>query len=239
MMQAKARVSLELLQGGPDRASGLPGFGFFFFFCEPSLHSTQSPPLQASEKQTGVPEMREELFKLMREHVYRFRQEPFLLASGLKSQHYFNCKKITLVPERLWLLSKHIVEDVLERRLPQAAGGLTLGADPLAYGMSLYAHSVGLRMLPLVVRKKGKDHGMAQLIEGERDGLAGALVLDDVITTGMSTLQAVEALRSAGLKVSQALCILDREEGGRAELQKAGIELISVFKKSDFLSQAS
>ncbi|EMG22887.1 orotate phosphoribosyltransferase domain protein [Leptospira interrogans serovar Copenhageni str. LT2050] len=84
--------------------------------------------------------MKQELLELIRTHVYRYSEQPFTLASGRKSRHYFNCKEITLVPDRLELLCKFIVEQHLGESgilLPHAFGGLTMGADPICYGISL------------------------------------------------------------------------------------------------------
>lgn len=183
--------------------------------------------------------MREKLHQLMLEHVYRFREEPFTLASGRRSQHYFNCKKITLWPERLWLLSALIVEEILADFPGTAAiGGLTMGADPLSYGISSYAFASKRSVLwPLIVRKSEKDHGMQSRIEGNLEEVSTVLALDDVVTTGASTLQAVQAFRQAGKKVDRALVILDREEGGREALEKEGVSLHAIFVKSDFSLQ--
>ena len=182
------------------------------------------------------------LFNLIKDHAYAYRQEPFTLASGKTSHHYFNCKKITLHPARLSLLCDHIylrffVDGPLE--LPVAVGGLTLGADPLSYGISLRFIAADHLCYPLVVRKEAKGHGMARLIEGEVEAIAGeeVLALDDVITTGGSTLKAVKALREAGFKVNRALCIVDRQEGGAEALGAEGVALLSLFRKSDFIEE--
>ncbi|MBI3394989.1 MAG: orotate phosphoribosyltransferase [Spirochaetia bacterium] len=180
----------------------------------------------------------QELYGLVRSLAYRYDEKPFLLASGRTSHHYFNCKVITLHPERLQLLS-HVLRDEL---LPssgiadfEAVGGLTLGADPIAYGLCLAFLDKHRVVYPLIVRKEAKDHGTGRRIEGETTGVKRVVVLDDVVTTAGSTLKAVSALREAGLIVEHAVAILDREEGGREALQKEGIALHSVFKKSDFL----
>lgn len=179
----------------------------------------------------------EKLFKLSRDEIYRYSSEPFTLASGQQSNHYFNCKKITLIPERLNLLALCLVGELIpsfRKELPPAVGGLTLGADPIAYSVSLEYHRSGKVVFPLIVRKEMKKHGTGRQIEGETDKIKEVLVLDDVITTAGSTLKAVEAFRSSGIEVRQAVCIVDREEGGFEALEKEGIELFSLYKKSDF-----
>lgn len=177
-----------------------------------------------------------ELFEATRNHIYQFREEPFTLASGRKSRHYFNCKKITLVPGRLHMLARVLRDEVIPAAglSPEAVGGLTLGADPIGCALSLAYHEAGKQVVPLIVRKEAKSHGTGQKIEGEWKGVHEVLVLDDVITTAGSTLQAVTAFREAGLVVRHAVCIVNREEGGEQALREQGITLFQVFKKSDF-----
>jgi len=166
-----------------------------------------------------------------------YRDEPFALASGKMSNHYFNCKKITLHPERLKLLVEAIRDELLPKHnlpLPKAAGGLTLGADPISYAFSIACFDKGHLCMPVVVRKEAKGHGTGQKIEGNLDGIDEVVVLDDVITTAGSTLKAVTALREAGKIVKTAVAIVDRQEGGFEALEASGITLISLFKKSDF-----
>jgi len=180
----------------------------------------------------------QKLFQLARNDIYKFRSEPFTLASGQQSQHYFNCKKITLIPDRLSLLAEAIRKEIIPdfyHKIPEAVGGLTLGADPISYSLSLSYHNAGQRVFPLIVRKEAKGHGTGQQIEGEKDLVSEVIVLDDVITTAGSTLKAVHAFRNFGISVNYAVCIVDREEGGREALQAENISLHSLFKKSDFI----
>jgi len=184
-------------------------------------------------------DLTKKLFELAKDDIYKFRSEPFTLASGQQSQHYFNCKKITLLPGRLALLADAIKNEVipgfLSEGLPEAVGGLTLGADPISYALSLAYHKDGSQVFPLVVRKEAKGHGTGKQIEGEIEKISEVIVLDDVITTAGSTLKAVQAFRSAGIAVNHAVCIVDREEGGSEALQSENITLHSLYKKSDFL----
>ncbi len=193
----------------------------------------------AAGRQNGSVQGRltKELLRFIHEHVYRYRPEPFTLASGRTSHHYFNCKKITLSPEPLRLLVRVLVQEKLPETHPippQAVGGLTLGADPIAYALALEFLNQGRLVYPLVARKEAKDHGTGRQVEGEVEQVQSVLVLDDVITTGGSTLKAVAAFRAAGLETRQALCIVDRQEGGREALAAEGIELLSLFTKEQF-----
>ncbi|MCC6276154.1 MAG: orotate phosphoribosyltransferase [Leptospiraceae bacterium] len=182
--------------------------------------------------------MKEKLFKLLKDHAYRYSAEEFTLASGKKSNHYFNCKEITLYPDRLALLALYLVHGHIPSFLsspPESVGGLTLGADPISYSVALEYAKSGKVVYPLVIRKETKDHGTKKEIEGAAHLVKSCLVIDDVITTGGSTIKAVEALRRAGLGVDKGICILDREEGGNEALTAIGITMFPIFKKSDFL----
>lgn len=176
------------------------------------------------------------LTSYMKEYVYRYSEQEFTLASGQKSHHYFNCKEILLYPDRLLNLALYIVQYHLPSIIetpPEAVGGLTLGADPLSYSISLEYAKQNVIVYPLIVRKETKEHGTKKRIEGATGRIKSCLILDDVITTGGSTLKAVEALREEGIQVEKGICILDREEGGFENLQKEGITMYPIFRKRD------
>ncbi|MBE7412762.1 MAG: orotate phosphoribosyltransferase [Leptospiraceae bacterium] len=182
--------------------------------------------------------MKEKIFSLIKEFVYRYSEEEFTLASGKKSHHYFNCKEITLYPDRLSILAEYFVKEHIPSILPsppESVGGLTLGADPISYSIALEYSKSNTKVFPLVVRKESKDHGTKKEIEGAIQLVKSCLVIDDVITTGGSTIKAVESLRRAGLVVDKGICILDREEGGNESLSLIGIKMFPIFKKSDFI----
>lgn len=180
--------------------------------------------------------LKPQILDWMKSYAYRYAEVPFRLASGLESHHYFNCKEITLHPERLSILASCLIDEIISK-LPgsfDAVGGLTLGADPLSYALSLEYQRRGRLIYPLIVRKEAKGHGTGQQIEGYWKETKQCLVLDDVITTGGSTIKAVNALRAAGIEVTKGVCILDREEGGKEALEKVGVHMESLFKKADF-----
>lgn len=143
-------------------------------------------------------------------------------------------------PGRLSLMARALRDELipLSGEAPEAIGGLTMGADPIAYALSLAYHDAGRTCFPLIVRKEAKQHGTGQRIEGEAAKVKSVLLIDDVVTTAGSALKALEAFRQAGLFVQRAICIVDREEGGREALRIAGVELFSLFKKSDFIAGA-
>lgn len=181
------------------------------------------------------------LFNKVHTFIYIYSEKPFQLSSGKMSHHYFNCKKITLNPEFLYLAVQSICEELIPQNnipIPEAVGGLTLGADPLAYGISLYYHQKNLKCYPCIVRKEVKQYGTQKQIEGELEHIKEVIVLDDVVTTGGSTLKAVDAFRNAGKIVQYAICLIDREEGGKENLEKENVKLFSLWKKSDFISRS-
>lgn len=183
-------------------------------------------------------EKRKKLFEISKNEIYKYRDEPFQLSSGGTSNYYFNCRKITLIPDRLSLLCEIIRDEILigpDSELTDAIGGLTMGADPVAFALSLAYLQKGKTVYPLIVRKEAKSHGLGRKIEGEIDKVKNLILLDDVVTTAGSGIKALEAFRESGITVKTAVCVIDREEGGTEALSEKGVKLLSVFKKSDFL----
>ncbi len=156
--------------------------------------------------------MRERLKQLVMQEAFQYSETPrFRLAHGGMSQFYFNCKKVTLDPEGQYLIG-HLVFNLVRGQGFKAVGGLTLGADPISNAV---AYTSWLEEEPLqafVVRKKEKDHGVVSLIEGKVEAGDRVIVVDDVITTGGSTLQAIAACRQAGLEVERVVVLVDRQE---------------------------
>jgi len=168
-----------------------------------------------------------------------YKKGDYTLSSGRKSEHYVNCKPVTLSGQGLGpclaLMLEHIDLDV------QAVGGLTLGADPLVVGLSqiIWGGSGGkIRVDGLIVRKKPKGYGANAWIEGKLP-MRGAkvVVLEDVTTTGGSALIAVEKLRDAGYVVEKIITIVDRQVDGEADakMKEANIELISLFTLQEII----
>ncbi len=139
-------------------------------------------------------DLKHRLFLLLKNYAYKYSQEQFTLTSGKKSYHYFNCKEILLYPERLTLLAEYCAKIHIPSVAGEieAVGGLTMGADPISYSVSLEYFRQGKIVYPLVVRKEAKGHGTRKEVEGYIQKVKSCLVVDDVITTGGSTLKAVE-----------------------------------------------
>jgi orotate phosphoribosyltransferase len=181
---------------------------------------------------------RDKLFNILYTKSFIYREDPpFTLVSGRQSFYYFDCKATTLDAEGVSLVGE-VMFDAIESLLgPMAVdgiGGLTLGADPISISTAIAAGKRGRRISPLIVRKEPKKHGTQKWIEGDAGNVKNVVVIDDVITTGGSTITAIERLRESGLTVVRAAVIIDREEGGREGIEKTGVEVVSLFKRSDF-----
>jgi orotate phosphoribosyltransferase len=177
---------------------------------------------------------RERLGDLLRRHAVR--HGTFKLASGKTSDFFVDCKSVVLSAEG-HLCTGVALGHLAETFAPlHAFAAVPLGGCPLASAAS-FASSLGPAPVPAVyVRKEVKDHGTGRLVEGA-ERLAGkrVVLLEDVVTTGGSSLRAAEALRGAGLEVAGTACIVDRLEGGEEALRAAGIPLCALFTRRDFL----
>jgi len=174
-------------------------------------------------------EFKSRLLKIIKEKSYR--EGDFTLASGKKSSFYLDVKETALHPEGAFLIGTMILNTMLENKLDAyAVGGMTLGADPIATSVSLAAFANGISLPAFIVRKQPKDHGTLAWIEGAKTFPKGArlVVLEDVVTTGGSSLLAVEKLEEAGFKVVAILAVVDRLEGARPKIEKRGIKFFSL-----------
>lgn len=179
--------------------------------------------------------LKRRLIEIILERSFQFSEEPtFQLVSGKKSQYYFNCKATTLHPEGMVLVGE-IGFAGIRGLSPHAVGGLTLGADPLAYAVSFHSALAKAPIETFIVRKEAKKHGLMRKIEGNvREG-DRVVVVDDVVTTGGSTLQAVEAAQAAGLDVVKILTLVDRQEGGRENIEKTGIPFEAILTREEVM----
>lgn len=176
-----------------------------------------------------------ELHGLLAERAFTFGD--FVLASGRRSDFYFNGKCVTLEGRGLYLVSLLVLQRCRELRI-DAIGGLTLGADPIAAGVAALSGS-DRPLRAFIVRKEAKGHGTGALIEGPslRSG-DRVLVVDDVITTGGSLLKAIDALAAQPVEIVEALAVVDREEGGREAIEARGLRVHSLFVRSEFSAPA-
>ncbi len=179
--------------------------------------------------------IKENLLTLLAQKDYRFGD--FSLASGIKSAHYVNCKPVSLSGPGLLSISSLFLKQLNES--DNAVAGLTLGADPLVSGVVMLAAQSGINLSGLIVRKEAKGHGTGAWLEGPLPPKGSIItVLEDVVTTGGSSLKAVEQLRNQGYLVNQVLAIVDREEGGLDAMSKAGLDLNSLFFLKEIVERA-
>ena len=178
---------------------------------------------------------REGLLTLIAREAYRLGE--FTLASGKKSNHYVNCKPVTLSGNGLLLIS-HLLLDLIDAQAVSVAG-LTLGADPLVSGVAMAAAHSGRSLNALIVRKEPKGHGTESWLEGPLPP-EGSLVtvLEDVVTTGGSSLRAVNQIRDLGYMVERVVAVVNREEGGEEAMNKAELDLVSLFSLEDVADRA-
>jgi len=195
----------------------------------------------------SMSDARRQLLTLLSQHSFRLGQ--FKLSSGGTSDYYVDCRTTTLRAEGA-LLTGRVFFDEIERRdwRPQAIGGLTMGADPIVVAVALLsAQQANLRTSDaavvahepihgFLVRKSEKTHGTGQRFEGFREKGARVVIVDDVCTTGASTVQAIEAARDYGFEIAGVMCLVEREEAlGRPAVQSAagGVPFVSIFTASE------
>jgi len=180
--------------------------------------------------------MRQALLPLLATKAYRHGQ--FTLASGRSSNHYVNCKPVSLSGTGLALLGALLLEQV--EADARAVAGLTLGADPLVSAVALQAALADRNLDALIVRKEAKGHGTGAWLEGPLPPAGSVVtVLEDVVTTGGSSLKAVNQLREAGYTVSRVVTIVNRQEGGLEAMTAAGLELRSLFLLEEVAAAAA
>src|SRR5215468_1069969 len=178
---------------------------------------------------------REQLLNLIVKKSFRFGN--ITLSSGLKSDYYIDCRTTTLHAEGAKLTGSVFLELFRQQGWrPQALGGLTLGADPIVTAVAVISAQEHTPIHGFLVRKAEKAHGMGQRIEGFQEKGAGVVIVDDVCTTGGSTVQAIQAAREFGFKIIGAACLVEREEaGGRPAVAQAAAPaaFVSIFKASE------
>lgn len=174
---------------------------------------------------------REALKHLVRTKALKFGE--FTLASGKKANYYLDCRQITLDAQGARLVGEGMLE-LLVGDLPDLVGGMVIGADPITAAILTLAGVKGLPLRGVMVRKEAKQHGTGRLVEGPFQSGESIAIVEDVVTTGGSSLLAIERCEAAGLKVQRVLAIIDRLEGGREAFAARGYELTPLFTIKDF-----
>lgn len=178
---------------------------------------------------------RDTLLALLKERSVRFGD--FVLASGARSSYYVDCRPTTMSAIGQRLIGRLGLEAIRAAGwTPVAVGGLTMGADPVAYAIAAASVNIedgGRRIDAFSVRKAPKDHGTARRIEGNFAAGMSVVVIEDVITSGGSALDAIAAVREAGGMVIGVLAVLDREAGGKAKIEAADVPVIALVTASE------
>lgn len=169
-----------------------------------------------------------------------FQRRHVVLASGRESDFYFDSKQTILGAEGAWLIGRlffHAVRDLPQADGIAAVGGLELGSVPIGQAIAVISHQQGHPLAHLILRKSAKTHGTQATVEGASLVPPGSrvVVVEDVVTTGGSSLQAARRLVDEGFRVDTLVTLIDRQEGGREAIERAGFRLVSLFTRADFL----
>ncbi|HLG22910.1 MAG TPA: orotate phosphoribosyltransferase [Candidatus Manganitrophaceae bacterium] len=178
---------------------------------------------------------RERLLHLLFERAFHYNETPsFKLTSGKMSSFYIDCKKVSLDPEGAFLIGGEIFDRI--KSLPvEGVGGMTLGADPIATAVSLVSFLKNRPIPAFIVRKEPKGHGSERQIEGDLVSGARVAVVEDVVTTGGSTIRTLEVLKKEGYKPLKVIALIDRKEGGADRIAQEGVAFESLFTIDDFM----
>src|SRR5216684_7464945 len=165
----------------------------------------------------------------------------FVLSTGVKSRYYFDCKTVTLDGEGLTLIGQELLKEIEKLPVkPTAIGGLTMGADFITAAVIMMSHQTGGKLLKgSIARKEPKKHGTRRKTENELPRGTKIVAIDDVITTGSSTLMACKEFEEAGYEIVGILAVVDREQGGKKTLEEKYKHVRTLFKTSDVTTLAS
>src|SRR5512138_413470 len=180
---------------------------------------------------------RERLKQIILELSYEKRK--VTLASGRESDFYFDGKQTTLHAEGGLLVGRLFFDAIKDVAGVQAVGGITLGADPIATATSIAAFLAGKPLHAFIIRKEPKGHGTGQWLEGRKNLPPGSkvVIVEDVVTTGGSSMKAVNRAKEEGLEVLGIVTLVDREEGGRENIEKEGYWLKAIFTKGELVGE--
>ncbi len=189
----------------------------------------------ARSRREKTAEGRPALLELLR--TLSYREGRVVLASGKESDFFIDCKQTVLTARGHQLAAELILDGIRHLHPLQAVAGVALGGCPLASAVSLLSLQRGRPLDALYVRKEAKDHGSRRLIEGPVRPGSRVVLLEDVITTGASTLHAIEVLRGAKVDVVAVAVLVDRLEGGVEAVRAAGVEVVTLYTRLDFIDQ--
>ena len=185
------------------------------------------------------------LLELVRQHAYRYSPDvPFQLASGRMSPHYVDLRALLCIPEALVLTGTIVFERIkqFERESNtrvDAVGGPAVGSIPIASAVAYYSHEASEPIETFFVRKEPKAHGLRKWVEGHSNAGSNVVIVDDVVTTGTSTLNAIKAAQEQGFRVVKIFVLVDRLEGGSDELSRLGIPYEAVLTLKEIAPASS
>ena len=181
--------------------------------------------------------MNQELIDLLCRKSFKYSPEPvFKLVSGKLSRFYVNCKPTTLSPRGMYLAG-HLVFQAIRDSQVAGVGGLTFGADPIAVATAFASELQGLPIKAFSIRKNQKDHGIIRWIEGDVAPGEKVAIIDDVATTGGSTIKAIERARQEGLEVVKAVILVDRQEGGLENIRRHVPDVAAIISRDELIAR--
>ena len=184
--------------------------------------------------------MEKELLKMLYEKGFKYSEEAaFTLASGKQSKFYIDCRVVTSLAKAKYVMS-HLIYDKIADLKVDAIGGPETGAIPIADSVSYVSYLKGTEIKSFWIRKEPKGHGLKKWIEGDVKKGDRVVIVDDVITTGKSTIDALQRAREGGLEVVKVVVLVDREEEeGRQTIEKEGVTVVALFTIRDLMGMQS
>jgi orotate phosphoribosyltransferase len=180
-------------------------------------------------------EMKQELIEMVCRKSFKYSDQPeFRLVSGKMSRFYVNCKPTTLNPRGIYLVG-HLVFDALKDLELDGVGGLTFGADPIAVATAFVSELKASPLKAFSIRKTQKDHGIIKWVEGDLKVGDRVAILEDVVTTGGSTIKAIERAQSEGLKVIRVVTLIDRQEGGMEAIRNKITDVSAIVSRDELM----
>jgi orotate phosphoribosyltransferase len=181
--------------------------------------------------------MKQELIDILCRQSFKYTEEPsFKLVSGGMSRFYVNCKPTTLSARGMYLVG-HLMFDEIKDSSASAVGGLTFGADPIAVATAFASAIKDQPVNAFSIRKSRKDHGIIKWVEGDVQPGQPVVIIDDVATTGGSTIKAIERVQSEGLEVVKSVILVDRQEGGLDNIRQHVDDVTAIVTRDDLLKR--
>ena len=181
--------------------------------------------------------MKQELIDILCRQSFKYTEEPsFKLVSGRMSRFYVNCKPTTLSARGMYLVG-HLMFNAIKDDPVSAVGGLTFGADPIAVATAFASEIKAKPVNAFSIRKTRKDHGIIRWVEGNVQPGQPVVIIDDVATTGGSTIKAIQRAQSEGLEVVKSVILVDRQEGGLDNIRRHVDEVTAIITRDDLLER--